>query len=61
MAASDKIKVDVREALAFLKNEIKLKGGGSPTLIELVSEEKNQAERALKLAVEFLKNRSGLN
>ncbi|MGB9765104.1 MAG: alanyl-tRNA editing protein [Candidatus Saccharicenans sp.] len=61
LAASDKLKVDVREAIGLLKSEINIKGGGSPTLIELVSEEKDKAEKALKLAEDFLKNKSGLS
>ncbi|MBC7362451.1 MAG: hypothetical protein H5U06_09250 [Candidatus Aminicenantes bacterium] len=61
IAASEKIKVDVREVIALLQTEIKLKGGGSPTLVELVSEEKDKVEKAINLAVDFLKNKSGLN
>lgn len=61
IAASEKIKVDVREVIALLQTEIKLKGGGSPTLVELVSEEKDRVEKAINLAVDFLRNKSGLD
>jgi len=60
IACSEKIKLDVRETIPFLQTVIKLKGGGSSTLVELVSEEKGQAEKAISLAVQFLKNKTGL-
>lgn len=59
VAASDGLKVDVREVIPVLQSEIQLKGGGSPTLIELVSPEKDKAARAIELVLEFLKVRTG--
>jgi alanyl-tRNA synthetase len=61
IASSEKINLDVRETIAFLQTEIKLKGGGSPVLVELVSEERDKAEKAVNLAVKFLKNKTGLD
>jgi|GEM_PF-6044486 len=59
-AASDSLKVDVREVIPLLQTELQLKGGGSQTLVELVSPEKEKAERAVGLAVEFLKRKKNL-
>ncbi|MGB9906676.1 MAG: alanyl-tRNA editing protein [Candidatus Saccharicenans sp.] len=61
LAASDGLKVDVREVISVLQSEIEFKGGGSPTLVELVSPEKDKAEKAVKLAVEFFQRRKGLS
>jgi alanyl-tRNA synthetase len=61
IASSEKIMVDVRQAIAFLQTEIKLKGGGSPTLVELVGEEKEKVEPAVNLAIKFFKNKTGLS
>lgn len=59
VAASDGLKVDVREVIPVLQAEVQLKGGGSPTLVELVSPEKDKAERAIELALEFLRAKTG--
>ncbi|MCR4395793.1 MAG: alanyl-tRNA editing protein [Candidatus Saccharicenans sp.] len=61
LAASAGLKVDVREVISVLQPEIEFKGGGSPTLVELVSPEKDKAEKAVKLAVEFFEGRKGLS
>ncbi len=61
IAAADSLKTDVRQVVPVLQAEIKLKGGGSPTLVQLVSEEKDQAEAALQMTVDFLKKQTGLN
>jgi len=61
LAASDSLKLDVREVIPVLQSEIEFKGGGSPTLVELVCAEKEKAERAVTLAVEFFKDRTGLS
>ena len=61
IAAAENLRTDVRQAVPVLQAEIKLKGGGSPTLVQLFSEEKDKAEAALKLAVDFLKKQSGLS
>ncbi len=59
VAAGGNPKVDLREVIPVLQAEMQLKGGGSPTLIELVSPEKEKAEAAVKLIVEFLKKKTG--
>ncbi|HOM94073.1 MAG TPA: alanine--tRNA ligase-related protein [Candidatus Saccharicenans sp.] len=61
IAAAENLRTDVRQVVPVLQAEIKLKGGGSPTLVQLFSEEKDKAEAALKLAVDFLKKQSGLS
>ena len=61
IAAADSLKTDVRQVVPVLQAEIKLKGGGSPTLVQLVSEEKDQAKAALQMTVDFLKKQTGLN
>jgi len=60
LAASDKIGVDLREVLKELRGKIELKGGGSSTLVELVGIKKERAEEALRLAVEILVQKTGL-
>lgn len=55
VAASDKLEVDVREVIPALQATAEFKGGGSPTLIELVSSKKEQAERFCQLAADFFK------
>ncbi|MCX8160134.1 MAG: alanine--tRNA ligase-related protein [Candidatus Saccharicenans sp.] len=59
VAASDSLKVDVRGVIPVLQAEMQFKGGGSPTLVELVSPEKDKAGRAIELALEFFKTRTG--
>lgn len=61
IAAADSLKTDVRQVVPVLQAEIKLKGGGSPTLVQLVSEEKDQAKAALQMTVDFLKKQTGFN
>jgi alanyl-tRNA synthetase len=61
IAAADNLKTDGRLVIPFLQAEIKLKGGGSPTLVQLVSQEKDKAEAALNMTVDFLKKQTGLN
>ncbi len=61
IAAADSLKTDVRQVVPVLQAEIKLKGGGSQTLVQLVSEEKDQAKAALQMTVDFLKKQTGLN
>lgn len=61
IAAAENLKIDVRQVIPVLQAEIKLKGGGSPTLVQLFSEEKDKAEAALNLAVDLLKKQSGLS
>jgi len=58
-AASERLKIDVREIISFLQSQLECKGGGSPTLVELMSPKKEEAERALKLVVDFLKAKTG--
>ncbi|HNS04634.1 MAG TPA: alanine--tRNA ligase-related protein [Candidatus Saccharicenans sp.] len=60
IAAAENLKTDVRQVIPVLQAEINLKGGGSPTLVQLVSQEKDKAEAALKLIVDLLKKQSGL-
>jgi alanyl-tRNA synthetase len=59
VAASDKLKVDVREVIPALQAAAELKGGGSPTLIELVSPKKEKAEKICQLAVDFFRAKVG--
>ncbi|MGB9893017.1 MAG: DHHA1 domain-containing protein, partial [Candidatus Saccharicenans sp.] len=59
VAASENLKVDLRELVPVLQEKIEFKGGGSPTLIELVSQKKEEAEKAIKLAVDFLSSKIG--
>lgn len=61
LASSEGLKLDVREVLPVLRARIEFKGGGSPTLVELVSPEKEKAEEAITLALEFFKDRTGLS
>ncbi|MDD8019869.1 MAG: alanine--tRNA ligase-related protein [Acidobacteriota bacterium] len=61
IAATDSLKIDVRTVIPFLQAEIKLKGGGSPSLVQLISGEQDKAEKALQLAVDILKKQSGLS
>lgn len=61
LASSESLKLDVREVLPVLRTKIEFKGGGSPTLVELVSPEKEKAEKAITLAVEFFKDRTDLS
>ncbi len=61
IAAAENLRTDVRQVVPVLQAEIKLKGGGSPTLVQLFSEEKNKAEAALKLVIDLLKKQSGLS
>lgn len=61
VAAADSLKTDVRAVIPVLQAEMQLKGGGSPTLIELVSPEKEKAKTAVKLTVEFLKSKTGID
>lgn len=56
-ASSDRLKVDMRELIKALQAEINLKGGGSPTLVEMVSPEKEKAEKILELAVNYLRGK----
>jgi|YNPBryunderm2012_1023409.scaffolds.fasta_scaffold00079_17 alanyl-tRNA synthetase len=60
LAASDKIGVDLREVLKELREKIELKGGGSSTLVELVGIKKERAEEALRLAVDILVQKTGI-
>lgn len=57
IASSDSLKVDVREVIRVLQQEVDIKGGGSPTLVELVSMEREKTGRIIELAVNYLKNR----
>ncbi len=59
LAAAESLKVDVREVIPVLQAQMQLKGGGSPTLIELVSPEKDKAGRAIELALRFFKTKTG--
>lgn len=59
VAAAESLGVDVREVIPVLQSQMQLKGGGSPTLIELVSPEKDKAERAIELAGEFFRAKIG--
>ncbi len=61
IAAADSLKIDVRQVMPVLQAEIRLKGGGSPTLVQLISEERAKAEAALQLAVDVLKKQTGLD
>jgi len=61
VAAADSLKTDVRQVIPVLQAEITVKGGGSSTLVQLVSEEKDKVEEALRLGVEAIKNQSGLD
>ncbi|MDI6845758.1 MAG: alanine--tRNA ligase-related protein [Candidatus Saccharicenans sp.] len=57
LASADALKVDVREVMPVLQAKMPLKGGGSSTLVELVSPEKDRAQEAVKTAVEFFERK----
>ncbi len=57
IASSDRLQFDVREVIRVLQQEVNIKGGGSPTLVELVSPEKEKSAKIIELAVNHLKNR----
>ena len=59
VAASEGLKVDVREVIKILQPQVNIKGGGSPSLVELVTPEKDKAEKILTLAVNYLKSQVG--
>jgi len=59
VAGSDGLKIDMREVIKILQSEVNIKGGGSPSLVELVTPEKDKAEKILTLAVNYLKTRLG--
>jgi alanyl-tRNA synthetase len=57
VAASDKLKVDVRKVIPVLQAAAEFKGGGSPTLIELVSPKKDRQEELCQLAADFFRKK----
>ncbi len=57
VAASDKLKVDVRKVIPVLQAAAEFKGGGSPTLIELVSPKKDRPEELCQLVADFFRKK----
>lgn len=56
-ACSENLKFDMRELVPVVSPLIKGKGGGSSSLVEIVTEERGRLEQALAQTYEFLKSR----
>lgn len=59
LACSDSINIDLREIVPIVSPLIKGKGGGRPSLVEVAGEEKENLEKALEKAFEFIKKKMG--
>jgi alanyl-tRNA synthetase len=57
LASSEKLTVDMRELLPMVTSAMKGKGGGSPTLVEVVAEKGADLAAALDAAAEFLQKK----
>jgi alanyl-tRNA synthetase len=57
LAAAENLNLDLRELVPLLSPLIKGKGGGSPSLVEMASEETENLEQALEKAYEFVKQK----
>ena len=59
LACSESLNIDMRELVPEVSPLIKGKGGGSPSLVEVSGEEKENLEQALEKAFEFIKKKIG--
>jgi len=59
LACSQSLDIDMRELVPQVSPLIKGKGGGSPSLVEVAGEEKENLEQALEKAFEFIKKKMG--
>ncbi len=59
LACSENFNIDMREIVPLVSPLIKGKGGGSSSLVEVAGEEKENLERALERAFEFIKKKMG--
>jgi alanyl-tRNA synthetase len=56
-ACSERLPLNMRELLPILASMVKVKGGGSSSLVELVAEKGSDLEEALRAAEEFLRRK----
>lgn len=54
LACSEKLKLDMRELVPVIFSRVKGKGGGSPSLVEIVVEKSENLEALLQLASQFI-------
>lgn len=59
LACSESLDLDMRDLIPVVSPLIKGKGGGRPSLVEIVGEDKENLESALEKANEFVKNKIG--
>jgi alanyl-tRNA synthetase len=59
LACSENLNIDIRELVPLVSPLIKGRGGGSPSLVEVAGEEKENIEQALDKALEFVKKKMG--
>jgi alanyl-tRNA synthetase len=57
LACSQNLNIDMRELVPQVSPLMKGKGGGSPSLVEIAGEEKENLEQALDKAFEFIKDK----
>lgn len=58
LACSDKLKLDMRDVMTIVSPLINGKGGGSPSLVELVGEEVENIPQALEQARQFIEEKT---
>jgi len=57
LASSESLNLDMRELVPLVSPLVKGKGGGSPSLVEIAAEEKENLESALDKAYQFIKKK----